>query len=907
MLSVVVYSSLRHFLAPSFRLLELTLFLSRRRRGCTMGCCSRIIVTALLVVAVYLCPSVFGQTPPPFNLKADQPDHAGFPLNPKWTGQTSNSTPPDPKPCLEAGSFNSSSCSTDTISLDTLGATADGFSGHCVAGSKIPGHVNWFPATYTGKIRWDEYSGGQVASSGDAGGLLGLLTGGACILACPACAWECAAAGGTADAGVTALGPYGNDQDYNFVLETDAGAGLTLFNGSGNANENKDGKRRIGLEFNSNESIDHFTSPFWRRFRDAVQHDDQTAHDMMRDRQAIVTGLMGLDCEHDCPSELHPVYAMAVEVNPDPTNNQWAFFARNFGNEGGCSRNLPHPLFDDPSISAGAFVFDLPLKAGFRLLGHSFGSIDNALGQNTQVAFADDKAQLQITGVPNGRTSPGFLDGDITLTWERRIPPTVTKVEPNNTPVGSGKTVTVTGANFTDVQYVNPATAFNINSPTQITASIPDTLASGPYQVRVETLGSSSAEPVFFYVTPIVTAINPVSGPFSGNTSVTVSGTGFTLPTFGTFIPTTFFAAFANSSTRARLWSDCHNSSECEVATTPSAPGNIADIIACVGDACSATSAADHFTYTGPTITSFAPSRGPLTGGTWVEIKGTNLVHDGTIQLAFGGVTVQRTDGCPISSTDSCINALTPVAASAGPVALTATVQGYTVTAPGSFTYLAHSSLTTIGYDASGVDDPPGWLELDGSAPPGGAAVSLTSSDPVAVLPPSSITVPAGSQFGHFTLTFPPIDRNGTAHITAAYENSSVGMDVKFSAHAAPPPPPPISISAGIDSLGYHDSADETVTLTTAAPPTGAVITLSSSDPAAIKVPPSATIPAGGFKTTFRITNEYNGTRKNIHITATYNGVSALDSLFVPRRHCPPRTCQPQFAWNPVTCACEAK
>jgi hypothetical protein len=75
--------------------------------------------------------------------------------------------------------------------------------------------------------------------------------------------------------------------------------------------------------------------------------------DMMLDgHQAVVIGMAGLDYEHGAQSELHPVFLLAVrEGQPgtygyfntlDPSNDHWAIFARNYGDEGMCSSQELH-------------------------------------------------------------------------------------------------------------------------------------------------------------------------------------------------------------------------------------------------------------------------------------------------------------------------------------------------------------------------------------------------------------------------------------------------------------------------------------------------------------------------------------------------------------------------------------
>jgi hypothetical protein len=101
----------------------------------------------------------------------------------------------------------------------------------------------------------------------------------------------------------------------------------------------------IDVEFDADETIDHFGSEWWRSFHDAVEREDGTvaengaASQMVDDHEAVVIGLAGISAEHESSSQLHPVYAMALHLSGDAANDRWAFFARNWGNQGFCSRN----------------------------------------------------------------------------------------------------------------------------------------------------------------------------------------------------------------------------------------------------------------------------------------------------------------------------------------------------------------------------------------------------------------------------------------------------------------------------------------------------------------------------------------------------------------------------------------
>ena len=219
-------------------------------------------------------------------------------------------------------------------------------------------HVNWFPVTYDGQIRWHDHSAP------------------------------------------------GTDDDYNFLLQRQDQAGYTIVDRNG-----------LLLEFDSDETVDHFYTPWWRRFHDAVDAGDGIGADasllysrgllsrdefewrwkeryalaksMVDGKYAIVTGLAGLDCEHSCGAELHPVYAMAIRVRDDSGDESWAIFVRNWGNQGFCGTSQHLWL-------STSYTFRLPWKQGAASV-----AVLNAPGDRQ---FLSDTSEA--TG-PNVTWSPG--------------------------------------------------------------------------------------------------------------------------------------------------------------------------------------------------------------------------------------------------------------------------------------------------------------------------------------------------------------------------------------------------------------------------------------------------------------------------------------------------------------------
>ena len=244
-----------------------------------------------------------------------------FPFNPDWAGFVLTGQPPNAS--TDCGQFPTANpsdwgtlpsdqgafCTTQQVTTDE-GSHGSGY--FCNMGrdpsSSFHGHINWEPATYEGTLQWFEHSPGT-------------------------------------------------DDDYSLDLHTFNLDGVTAGNNGGNA---------IHIEFDSDETIDHFDdSSWWASFHDAVDSSDSAAHKMIDGHLAEVTGLVGIDAAHTPAAELHPVYAIAMDVTRDPRAplrggvDRWALFARNWGDEGYCSSH-DHP------IPAGPITVRIPWLNGAR-------------------------------------------------------------------------------------------------------------------------------------------------------------------------------------------------------------------------------------------------------------------------------------------------------------------------------------------------------------------------------------------------------------------------------------------------------------------------------------------------------------------------------------------------------------
>ncbi|WP_413787807.1 IPT/TIG domain-containing protein [Streptomyces platensis] len=287
-------------------------------------------------------------------------------------------------------------------------------------------------------------------------------------------------------------------------------------------------------------------------------------------------------------------------------------------------------------------------------------------------------------------TPPGTGTVQVTVTTPA---PALSSVSPASGPAAGGTTVTLTGTGFTGataVQFGTTSASFIVNSATQITATAP--AGSGTVQVTVTGPGGTSNGQPFTYTTapvPALTSLTPTSGPTTGGTTVTLTGTG--LATVGAV---RFGATPAASFT---VVSDTHIT-----AVAPAGTGTVQVTVTTPGG----TSNGISYTYSAaPTLSGVTPNQGPTSGGNTVTLTGTNLT--GTTAVTFGATPA--TSFTVLSPTQ--ITAVVP-AGSAGPVTITVTAPGGTSALPSAYFYVSPPVLT-------GVAPPSGPLS-------GGNTVTLT-------------------------------------------------------------------------------------------------------------------------------------------------------------------------------------
>ncbi|HUB35463.1 MAG TPA: IPT/TIG domain-containing protein [Solirubrobacteraceae bacterium] len=211
----------------------------------------------------------------------------------------------------------------------------------------------------------------------------------------------------------------------------------------------------------------------------------------------------------------------------------------------------------------------------------------NSATSITAVSPAGNLGSVDVTVTgPDGRSTPVPADR-----FTYVAAPAIKKLSLKKGPGAGASTVTITGSAFTGATKVSfgegQAEGVKVESATSIVATSPP--GAGTVEVTVTTPGGTSTASTkddFEYI-PSVEAISPGSGPVSGGTEVTITGSGF---------------APGGEATRFKFASkyatevSCSSYTTC-TALTPAGKGSSVAVTAVVGKAKSAAGALARFSY----------------------------------------------------------------------------------------------------------------------------------------------------------------------------------------------------------------------------------------------------------------------------------------------------------------------
>jgi len=316
----------------------------------------------------------------------------------------------------------------------------------------------------------------------------------------------------------------------------------------------------------------------------------------------------------------------------------------------------------------------------------------------TTVAFGGTPAADMVVVGPGtiNATTPAHAGGAVAVTvanpdgqsgsrsnaFTYLIPaPTITGATPLLGPTIGGTTVTISGNNLAAGATVkfggNAAANVVVVDSHTITASTPPHAAGIVDVVVINPDAQSATLPAgFSYVStaPTVTSVAPASGTALGGTTVTITGTNFSVGAGVTFGAAAGMNVVVTSATSL-------------IAVTPAHLAGVINVIVTNPDTQSG-ALANAFTYvsTAPTVASISPTTGSTTGETNVTITGTNFMAGAVIK--FGNALATNVN--IVSGTS--ITAISP-AATAGTVAISVTnADGQSGTLSNGFTYFVPAS-----------------------------------------------------------------------------------------------------------------------------------------------------------------------------------------------------------------------
>ena len=206
-----------------------------------------------------------------------------------------------------------------------------------------------------------------------------------------------------------------------------------------------------------------------------------------------------------------------------------------------------------------------------------------------------------------------------------------------------------------------------------------------------------------------------------------------------------------------------------------------------------------------------------------------------------------------------------------GPFTVTAGSGGVTGTAkvtvalpPPALSSVSLSPTSILGGSSS-----TGTLTLNGPATVGGAIVTLSSSNTGTARVPASVTVAASATTATFTVATSPVAANTSVTISGTYGITRTTTLTVTAATLS-------SISGSPSSVVGGNSSTGTVTLNGPAPAGGAIVTLSSSNTGAARVPASVTVAASATTATFTVATSPVAANTSVTISGTYGATRTV-------------------------------
>jgi hypothetical protein len=283
--------------------------------------------------------------------------------------------------------------------------------------------------------------------------------------------------------------------------------------------------------------------------------------------------------------------------------------------------------------------------------GSSAASIVSKTATSATVTVPAGTAGTTVDVVATNATGSSATSAGDKYTYDAptTVVPLVKTVDPNQGYTSGDDYVIITGDNLAGATKITiggidiPVGSFDDFGDDSLgfltpasTVGVKDIIVTGADGTKsVPTAGDK-----FTYIakppSPTITSITPNKGPSTGGTSIVIKGTNFNN------VQGVVFSAGDDDDNGAFVTEVTTVSSTEVDLKTPPHPDGVVHLVIFANDGANDPSASDAFTYGSvvvtpkpPTITTVAPTSGPLAGGTSVTITGTNL--DTTTGVTVGG------------------------------------------------------------------------------------------------------------------------------------------------------------------------------------------------------------------------------------------------------------------------------
>jgi hypothetical protein len=216
-------------------------------------------------------------------------------------------------------------------------------------------------------------------------------------------------------------------------------------------------------------------------------------------------------------------------------------------------------------------------------------------------------------------------------------------------------------------------------------------------------------------------------------------------------------------------------------------------------------------------------------------------------------------------------------------VGITASFNGVSQTIPLTVqppTNLALLSLTITPVNVAGGSAATGTVTLTGSAPNGGADVSLVSDNASVVSVASHVTVRKGDTTATFAITTFSVTATQSANVSGSYggltQHDTLTVIPASAVQLTNLTITPNSVSGGTTATG-------TVTMSSPAPTGGLLVSLASRHRNFATVPAGVTVPGGATTASFAIAAQAVKSTHTVDLTATYASVTKTAQLTVTK------------------------